>query len=442
MISNEHLPKDIDSYIINGIEKAKKKKRGIRIRRGAGIASILTLVVFFSMIRMSPAFASYISAIPGMDYIVDLIQWNKGLQSAVDNEFIQNINVSDEHQGIVFTVNDIIVDNTSMVVFYSIENKSQYKMPRINSLNITDERNSELKAAFDYGFAPYDGSVYNGRLNISFPGDEDPDFMIPDVIKLTANMEVGDPNLPEGQSHVLDDNWKVSIPIDKSRFENMEKHYVIDQAVEIAGQRIVFENAVIYPTRVSVDISFDKNNTMENFALENLALVDEKGNEWGTIQDGVTMNHISYTKKRVFFQSNFFTVPKELYIRGSGIRALDKDEAEVVIDLDGNGLIKAPDEKLQLKELKLGDKSLFVSFKLGSIPPSGSYTEFLSWNGFDGSNQELRREKEGRFTRENQDYMEYDYEYTFEMPVKSPVRFPVIDYPNRIEKEFQVPILP
>ena len=268
MISNEHLPKDIDSYIINGIEKAKKKKRGIRIRRGAGIASILTLVVFFSMIRMSPAFASYISAIPGMDYIVDLIQWNKGLQSAVDNEFIQNINVSDEHQGIVFTVNDIIVDNTSMVVFYSIENKSQYKMPRINSLNITDERNSELKAAFDYGFAPYDGSVYNGRLNISFPGDEDPDFMIPDVIKLTANMEVGDPNLPEGQSHVLDDNWKVSIPIDKSRFENMEKHYVIDQAVEIAGQRIVFENAVIYPTRVSVDISFDKNNTMEIFALE------------------------------------------------------------------------------------------------------------------------------------------------------------------------------
>lgn len=119
MISNEHLPKDIDSYIINGIEKANKKKRGIRIRRGAGIASILTLVVFFSMIRMSPAFASYISAIPGMDYIVDLIQWNKGLQSAVDNEFIQNINVSDEHQGIVFTVNDIIVDNTSMVVFYS-----------------------------------------------------------------------------------------------------------------------------------------------------------------------------------------------------------------------------------------------------------------------------------------------------------------------------------
>ena len=148
----------------------------------------------------------------------------------------------------------------------------------------------------------------------------------------------------------------------------MEKHYVIDQAVEIAGQRIVFENAVIYPTRVSVDISFDKNNTMEIFALENLALVDEKGNEWGTIQDGVTMNHISYTKKRVFFQSNFFTVPKELYIRGSGIRALDKDEAEVVIDLDGNGLIKASDEKLQLKELKLGDKICLSVLSLAAFP--------------------------------------------------------------------------
>ena len=35
--------------------------------------------------------------------------------------------------------------------------------------------------------------------------------------------------------------------------------------------------------------------------------------------------------------------------------------------------------------------------------------------------------------------MEYDYEYTFEMPVKSPVRFPVIDYPNRIERNSRCP---
>jgi len=441
MIPNDQLPEQLDVYIKNGIKKAKKQKRSISIQRGAGIACILMLTIFFSAIRTSPVFASYISSIPGLEYVVDLIRWNKGLQSSVDNDFIQNINVSDEHQGIVFTVKDIIVDNTSMVVFYTIENKSEYDMPRLNSLNITDETSSELKAAFDYGFGPYDESVFSGRLNIRFPGEEDPDFQIPELIVLTAKMEVGDPDLLGDQCPVLDSNWMVSIPIDKSGFESMERHYAINQTVEIAGQKILFEKAVVYPTRVSVDISFDKNNTMEIFALENLALVDEKGDEWGTIRDGVIMSHISDTRKRIFFQSNFFTAPKELSVKGSGIRALDKDKAEVVIDLDNKKILKAPDEKVKLKELKLEEKSLAITLKLDNLPDLGSDThEFLYWSGFDSSNQELRREKEGRLTGEN--YTEYEYEYTFDTPVKGPVKIAIADYPNRVEKEFRVSILP
>ena len=38
-------------------------------------------------------------------------------------------------------------------------------------------------------------------------------------------------------------------------------------------------------------------------------------------------------------------------------------------------------------------------------------------------------------------FMEYDYKYTFDKPIKSPVRFMISDYPNKIEKEFEVNIL-
>ena len=443
MYPNDQLPEQLDESIRNGIQKAKKQKKNSNMRRGVGIACFLILTVFLSAVRISPALASYLSTIPGLEYVVDLIHFNKGLQSAVENEFIQTVNVSDEHQGIQFIVKDIIVDNTSMVVFYTIGNKSEYDMPRLADMAVTDESGSGLRVFFDYGFGPYEESVYSGRLNISFPGEEDPDFEIPDTIMLTTKMEVGDPDILRDECPVLDDAWKVSVPIDKSKFENMEKQYAIDQTVEIAGQKIHFGKAVIYPTRVSVDVSFDDSNTMNIFALEDLALVDENGNEWGTIRDGVTSTHMSETKKRLFFQSNYFTMPKKLSIKGSGIRALDKDKSEVVIDLDNKKIIKAPDEKTQLKELKLGKTSLSMVIQLEKAPNDSNMTyEFLSWAGKDSNDQELRREIDGRRTGEDSSYVEYDYEITFDHPIKSPVQFKISDYPNKIEKDFEVNILP
>jgi hypothetical protein len=443
MYLNDQLPEQLDEYIKNGIRKAQKRKRNKMIRRGSGVACFLLLTLFLSAVRISPAFAAYVSKIPGLEYVVVLIRYNKGLQSAVENEFIQPVNVSDEHQGIVLTVKDIIVDNTSMVVFYTIKNSSKHEMPRLTDVNIADATGSDLEVSFDYGFTPYEGSEFSGRLNISFPGEEQPNFQIPDSVSLTSKMMVGDPDVLGDDCLVLGDTWKMLIPIDKTKFENMERKYELDQTVKIAGQKIHFEKAVIYPTRVSVDLSFDDSNTMEIFAFEDLALIDEKGNEWGTIQDGVTLIHLSDTRKRIFFQSNYFTMPEKLLIKGSGIRALDKDKSELVIDLDSKRILRAPDEKTRLKELSLGKTSLSMIIELNTQPDwGGASYEFLSWIGKDGLLQELKRESEGRTTGREQAYVEYYYKYSFLKPLKSPLRFKISDYPNKIEKQFEVIILP
>jgi hypothetical protein len=67
--------------------------------------------------------------------------------------------------------------------------------------------------------------------------------------------------------------------------------------------------------------------------------------------------------------------------------------------------------------------------------------EFLSWIARDSSNQELCREMTGIRSGDGSSFMEYDYKYTFDKPIKSPVRFMISDYPNKIEKEFEVNIL-
>jgi hypothetical protein len=105
--------------------------------------------------------------------------------------------------------------------------------------------------------------------------------------------------------------------------------------------------------------------------------------------------------------------------------------------------LKAPDEKVRLKELELGKTSLSMILQLEKLPNQINQTyEFLSWTAKDNNNQDLQRERDGRGSSENYDYVEYDYEYTFDDPLQGPVRFEISDYPNRIEKAFEVQILP
>ena len=40
------------------------------------------------------------------------------------------------------------------------------------------------------------------------------------------------------------------------------------------------------------------------------------------------------------------------------------------------------------------------------------------------------------------DFNQYIYNYSFDKPLKEPISFQISDYPNRIEQEFKVQILP
>lgn len=47
----------------------------------------------------------------------------KGPMSAVENNFMQKVNVSDEQNGLKLTIDSVIVDETQMVEFLRLKNK-------------------------------------------------------------------------------------------------------------------------------------------------------------------------------------------------------------------------------------------------------------------------------------------------------------------------------
>src|SRR5699024_11971452 len=140
------VPAHIDHYIRAGIDQAsKKKKRNFRaVLSSVSIAAVIFL--FVVSVRVSPVFASYAGQIPGLDRLVELIRGDKGLESAVKNDFVQVIGKSDTHDGITFTVDEIIADEAKMIIFYTLEADQDYHYLMLGDLEITDENGENMAA--------------------------------------------------------------------------------------------------------------------------------------------------------------------------------------------------------------------------------------------------------------------------------------------------------
>ncbi|HET7615643.1 MAG TPA: DUF4179 domain-containing protein, partial [Bacillales bacterium] len=116
-----HVPDSIDAFIAAGMKQGKKQKvQRFRMRMFAAAASLFVFI-FAGTIRLSPAFASYVDGIPGFHQLVELIRYDQGLQDAVKNNFIQPVNRSVRHQGVTFTVKNVIADNSRMILFYTLD---------------------------------------------------------------------------------------------------------------------------------------------------------------------------------------------------------------------------------------------------------------------------------------------------------------------------------
>lgn len=357
------VPDSIDSYINSGINKGKKHSRSKKMRIIAGYSASFLIVLMLIFIRVSPAFAEMMSNIPGIEYIVKLINYDKGLKLAVENDFSQHIGVSDEHEDIVFTVEDIIVDESQMILFYSIENKGNFENVRLSSINFLNKKGDSLKVSC--GWSPkgdkdiFDGKQV-GKISVNFSSED----QIPDELtveaklsKLISGKKINDDDYGQEDSgqkqdeNKLASTWEVKVPIDKEKFKNLKEIYRINQEVMFDDQKVYFKQLTLYPTRVVLDVEYDENNTKKIFGFENLRIIDEN-TEWGGVSNGITAKYPSENSMKLYLESSYFTKPKSIYIAVEGIRALEKEKLDIKIDLEKGKILNPPDDKLKILEIR------------------------------------------------------------------------------------------
>lgn len=328
------------SAVQRGFEKAKKErllKRTTIIKRSSwsiGIAAIL-LISFITSVNVSPVFANKVASIPGMERIVELIKQDSVLTAAVENDFYQPLNISQEKGGISVTLDGVIADKRGMVIFYTVQSKKKNLPLEIDYLKLNNEYNRNLP-------------VHNTTFwSSGKPSIDEKIFSSMMTLETIENDKVSDGNLL--WSIGLKSGDKVEqfqIPFKFKKSNVVSKIFDLNKEVTIEGQRIIVERVTINPIRAEVKLKIDPNNTKEIFSFRNLKFINENGDEWILNNIGTAFRSIDGNEWTITLQSPYFNNSDSLKLVFGKIEAIDKDDAFILIDTESKKFLKQPQESI------------------------------------------------------------------------------------------------
>ena len=426
-IEKREVPDDrLEKAIQIGFETAKRnnKKRAI-IKRSiwsTAIAAILMLA-FVTSIRVSPAFANAVSSIPGFSGIVELIQDNKGIQMAIENEHYQIIETTGETEGVKVTLEGIITDETSLIVFSKIENNKKHPKRYLTRYRIlaTDGKEIPNDQSFGTAWNQKNDLLATNTTEIKFKGPVPTEEMI---LEYRFADDIGDDQVIE----------TIQIPFKVELKPVKRENFAVNKTVVVDGQKIHIHSITIGPIKTAVEVEYDTENTKKIFGFEDLRIVDEKGEVWSGIKNGSTASWsedspvISY-----FLQSNYFRDTDHLFLQFNKLMAMNKNEAELIIDTEKQGIVKQP------KDNRFGNLKMYGPYMEIELRGGKDYHHDPFSTIYDADGKELHI-KSSSFILKNDDEI---IKIGIDLPnenYKNPLRFPLYGYPSYIKGDVKIKI--
>ncbi|MEG0439885.1 MAG: DUF4179 domain-containing protein [Solibacillus sp.] len=310
------------------LQKVKKEKK----RRQRLLSSTLLFVVLFSFvlsIRMSPTIASYVAKIPGFDPIVmKMVSYDKGVKAILDNDYFEEVQATANANGLTVTIVDVFADQSGMVVSYEVDAPFDIGKLRLMEVELFQD-GKEVLASKSYGWI-----------------DKEPTQHVEDVIELLMESPMSSHSKEFELIFYFDDEkqTKIQIPFTLKNDIQSEKVITYNKEVDVNGQKFTIEKVRTSPLRIALDISVDPSNTMQLLKLEHLKLIDENGEKWGAIINGIsTSGDIRDGHFTLYLQSNYFERPKQLTLEISSVYAIPKGQDFIEVDFSKQEVVSKPD---------------------------------------------------------------------------------------------------
>ena len=367
--------KNIVAKSMNRKNTLQKKRRILGTSLGSMAACFAAFVL---LVNLSMPFARACGRIPVLSALAKAVSWSPSLSAAVENDYVQPMELSQFQNGIIARVEYLIVDRKQVDVFFSIASDEYQHLdlehPR---LTIPGEQGGYSTALSSYGVE--NGDLIDFQINFV---DRD----VPDHLTMTFGVydekdqydESGAP-IPEQAfgdygDELLSDSQKEEHEILAAFTFELEfdptytaKGTVIDvgETFLLDGQSVTLTEAEVYPTHLRLNFDYDPANTAWltklNFYLEN-----ERGERFNGIVNGISAigNPDDPSTDSVWLDSPYFSDSEHLTLHVTGADWIDKGQERVKVNL-AEGTIENPPQGVRLEWAEKRDNGWLVSFSAG-----------------------------------------------------------------------------
>ncbi|MFA5536039.1 MAG: DUF4179 domain-containing protein [Bacillota bacterium] len=357
------------------ITRAQAKISSMKRRRFvtlsfSSLASLL--IAFVLLVNLSVPFAQACGRIPLLKELTQLVAFSPSLTKAIENEYVQPIEIEQTKNGITVRIEYVIVDQKQLEVFYSIDAK------QFTALEVTPKIKAFNGDTID-GYSLYSSS-YNTpnkelrRMTVDFMEKDMPGSL--QLFLMIYNNErhsLNEKPVPLGQERnaLLDDipniepdyiaEFTFLLEFDPS-YTSQGKHIILDKTFDIGNQKLNINKVEIYPTHLRLNLEDYTDNTAWLKSLD-FYLEDEKGNRFQPISNGITGTAAEDTPMMESFwlESPFFYESMELTAYITGATWLDKKLDKIALDLKNTTTDFLP-EGVLLEDVEKIDGSWLLTF--------------------------------------------------------------------------------
>lgn len=332
---------------VPGLEDTVKRAQRKRARRDYVIRPLISVaavfVVFVALVNFSTPIAYACSKIPIIKDLAEAVTFSRSLSDAVENEYVQPMNLYQEDGGVTATVEYLIVDQKQVNVFFRLDSEVY---PCLGTNPKVMAADGGPTGGCSYSVNGWDAE--NGELRCLTIDFVDKD--VPDSLRISLDVyerwdyrtqvapaeESVSESLFDAGEEVMEyvADFEFLLEFDPT-FTAAGKVFEINQTVELDGQQFTIARLEVYPTHLRVDVEESEENTAW---LKSLLFYVET--DWGmkfdTISSGVTATGSADSKSMTSFRadSSYFYEAEHLEIVITGAELLNKDMETVYVNLE------------------------------------------------------------------------------------------------------------
>lgn len=332
-------PPELAGTVDRARARARRERRGKRL--GIPLASLGGVAAaFVVLVNCSTPFAMACRRIPFVRELAQAVAFQPSLKAAFENDYLQPVGQSQTQNGITATVEYLIVDQTSLNVFYTLSWEGETWLDVVPDL--LDENGASPEGSRGAAWGDPTETEEDYRLmTFYFDG-----AALPEQLQLVlevsdsgrdkvTNQFVGPAEPPDTSSPWPDAESSAPSPvlaeftfpltIDPSLL-GPGRTVEVGQWIELDGQRLYLSELTIDPTRMELTLEADPDNTAELHSIDCYAL-DGAGNRYD--EPSITFGG----GEAIQLESCYFSENQDLTLYLEEAKWLDQDRTSFTLDL-------------------------------------------------------------------------------------------------------------